>query len=370
MFIAIFYSIFGRTIWIVLIAQVFISAVTVLVVYGIVRQLTPLLSAKYIAAILYSICLLSAYYSTKLLTETLFTFLFSCVFLVLIIAFKKGTPINFMLAAVLLGLATLVRPISLYYPIVIGATLMFQKERFCVRVRNFGLFLIIFLAIISTWQMRNYRAYGYYSLTNQPGDDMWRMQASILKASIDDISQKQAQDELIGNALAGVENPFERANISKKIGIDYIKMHMRQWARQNINSTLHRILGTGSKNIYDSLFGGNDVSRAQESAKEVERHIQRYGHEDMKYVILNIYLRIIIIIELLFAMIACVILIVKKQMMYFVFFGCTLIYFIATPGLMVTARYKVPIMPMLIVLSAVGISYIIQMVRGKQLSGG
>lgn len=364
-FVAIFYAIFGHSIWVVLLVQALIGAAILFIVYEMARQLTPLRSAKYIAAFLYSICFLSAYFSSKLLTETLFTLLFTYAVLLLIRAFTNCRAKHYILAGLLLGIATLVRPVSQYYPIVIGVTLLFQKERLVVRVRNLGLLLLVFLVVISTWQMRNYSKYGYYSLTNH-GIDVWRMQAAVLKSSIEHIPLKQAQDELIGNALVEVNNPFKRADISKKIGLDYIKLHIPQMTTRFCSSTLRRTLGTGSEGIYSSFFSGKDAAESQDAPMGVAQKIHGYMHGERGMIILRVFMGLIILVELFFSTVAIVIMIAKRQLMLAFFLACTLFYFLAIPGLMATVRFKVPVLPILIVLSAIGMSNFIQLLRSRQ----
>ena len=116
-FITTIYYLFGTKPWVVIISQIIIDSGTILLVYFLAKFICDERSAI-IASILYAADPVAILYSNKLLSESLFTFIFiSSVFILLVFLVNEKLS-SVSLCGILLGIATLIRPVAIYFPFV------------------------------------------------------------------------------------------------------------------------------------------------------------------------------------------------------------------------------------------------------------
>lgn len=121
------YSIFGHRPRIIIILQMSISALTALLVYVIGRKIYPRIAFP--GAILFGLSLNSAFYSTMLLTEVLFTFLLIAGIFLLVRSLDSDSPLTTLFSGFLFGLSTLTRPIGLYFPLIMSIPILWTFRR-------------------------------------------------------------------------------------------------------------------------------------------------------------------------------------------------------------------------------------------------
>ncbi|MCG2705294.1 MAG: glycosyltransferase family 39 protein, partial [Candidatus Omnitrophica bacterium] len=250
-FLAVVYSLFGIKPWLILLLQILMDTGIAIIVYFIAKDVFQSKKIALISAFLYSINFLSAYYSIRLLTEILFTFLFTLSILFFIKGLKKNKLSVFALAGLFAALATLVRPIAQYFPAVFLIILMLNGTTISQKLRNIAVLLLVFCAVISPWQLRNLRTYGYYSLSTTPGHVIGRAGTMLAKVNAENISRGKALEELVGNSLEGVTNPFEESKIYEKIAISYIVKNPFQYAKYFSKRIVMMYFGTARTGILD-----------------------------------------------------------------------------------------------------------------------
>ena len=154
-FISIFVSLFGDDQVPVKIIQAFVESTMIIIVYSIIREIFDARTGLLSAAIL-TIYPFSTYLTISIATEPLFTFLLSCFVLVSILAIKSNKLQHYCAAGILLGLATLTRGTTQFFPLFFLITLWpFQKltKDFLLAYMTFCL---AFALVILPWTLRNY----------------------------------------------------------------------------------------------------------------------------------------------------------------------------------------------------------------------
>lgn len=206
LFLAGIYRTFGHYVWLVLLMQIIIDSLTVLVVYGIARELEFKRRTILIASALYAAALIPAICLVKFYSETLFTFLFAL-------------------------------------------------SRIRIRTRAVGTtaFFFAFFVVILPWQARNNHIFGRYALSNLAGTNLCRCNVALTKTYAEGISLADARAELEGTALAGVTDPFERSDIYCGIALDYIRNNAGVFAEYHAKGCVQTFVTTARGGIFDIM---------------------------------------------------------------------------------------------------------------------
>ena len=129
-----------------------------------------------IAAILLSFDLLAISFAYQIMTETLFLLLWllSCYFLFRFFVVCKESNFDAAYAGLFLGLATLCRPVSYYFPVFVLGLIIIWKIRSVKStqscVKGFCFFVAAFLLAVGPWIWRNYQTFQETSLSDIGGE--------------------------------------------------------------------------------------------------------------------------------------------------------------------------------------------------------
>jgi hypothetical protein len=146
--------------------QIILSCLTVYLVYQVALLLSGgKVKLSALCAGLYAVEPLSILYTTKLMSETLYTTILM-VFLYCFCKYIEGRRFKYLIfSAIALGVSTYVRPISYYLPFLISIFLLIwiftkiqKKKIFLVHT---CLFFVISMGIIGVWEVRNRVVAGY-----------------------------------------------------------------------------------------------------------------------------------------------------------------------------------------------------------------
>ena len=145
--------------------QLLLAAATIWLIYDITLSWTEHRIAALGAALLAAIEPMSIVFSCLLMTETLFTFLFVLAVHRLLRYLATRSLAALLQTALLLAMATLVRPVSYYLPTILAALLvahaLWRSEG---RLRATGyaaIFWAVSMSPLLAWQLRNYDQTGY-----------------------------------------------------------------------------------------------------------------------------------------------------------------------------------------------------------------
>ncbi len=186
LFIAGVYKIVGIHPWVVLLLQVFLGACTALLVYRIGRQFFTA-NIAFLGGLLFTVDYSAMFYASNLLTETLFTFLFALHIYFLTRYFTTSTrppksnihnptsKIPFLLlAGLFLGIATLTRPVSVYFFLfLLPVFFLYFRHHKTKAIVTFLLLTFSFLLVLSPWLIRNYEVKGKIMVSSQQADALY-----------------------------------------------------------------------------------------------------------------------------------------------------------------------------------------------------
>ncbi|HTU24880.1 MAG TPA: hypothetical protein VMF30_05755 [Pirellulales bacterium] len=145
--------------------QLLLAAGTMWLVYDITLTWTERRGAALAATLLAAIEPMSIVFCCLLMTETLFTFLFVLSLQRLMRYFRTSELVPLAQAALMLAMATFVRPVSYYLPTVLAAfvagRLVWQRAGTLRALGHAGLFWLVSMAPLIAWQARNYSETGY-----------------------------------------------------------------------------------------------------------------------------------------------------------------------------------------------------------------
>ncbi|MBU1864227.1 MAG: glycosyltransferase family 39 protein [Candidatus Omnitrophica bacterium] len=169
LFLALWYYGAGHHYLIIKLAQALLSSLLVFIMYSLAQLFFNKRTALFSAAIV-AVYPIFLYYSGVLLSETLFLFLLTFSVLLIGKGALKNASLPFWIGALLLGLATLTRPVSALLVVVISIWLFQLDITVSQKVRRTGMLCILFAAIITPWMMRNYRVHkSFVFITTEAG---------------------------------------------------------------------------------------------------------------------------------------------------------------------------------------------------------
>lgn len=157
MFVAGIQSVFGNSLIPIKIAQIVMDAFMVVVVFSLGRIILPY-AAAVVGSLLLSTYPFTVFSSIYVGTEALFTFLLVLFMYLAIKAIKEERLILFFIAGFFLGLATLTRGTTLFFPLVFVMFLFwYNKGRARLHVISQSLLFALGFAIVLTpWTIRNH----------------------------------------------------------------------------------------------------------------------------------------------------------------------------------------------------------------------
>jgi 4-amino-4-deoxy-L-arabinose transferase-like glycosyltransferase len=174
------------------IVQVLLSVATVYLTCRLAKQFVAPAAALF-AAGLEAVSVVSVAICPLIVTECLYTFLFVAAFYLLVRHLRhRGRLWNLAGSALLAAIGTYVKPVGMIWiPIVVFVLLARPR-----RLRNIGVFLMVFVLSIAPWYLRNARETGYRGFSTV-GDFNWLFyEAAGVWASTHGISIVDAQSDL------------------------------------------------------------------------------------------------------------------------------------------------------------------------------
>ena len=167
-YIAAFYSTIGEVLWAPLVGQVLLNATAPLLLYHIVRRLADARLAV-LSAILLGVFSFNTVYTSTQSSDSICT----VGFLAMLLTFLKGTERQrlgwFAVSGLLAGVVPQFRPNLILFPFVVCAVYLFLRPRAPRKLIEVAVFLLLTVAALAPWTIRNYRLTGLFLPTSTHG---------------------------------------------------------------------------------------------------------------------------------------------------------------------------------------------------------
>lgn len=200
-FLAGIYAVFDNSTIAVVLFQIVINVILILIVFLFVKKRFGDTAALISGAIL-TLDFNTALFTTQLTTETLFTFLFISSILFLVEFVEQGRLRYALFSGILIGLATLVRPITLFLGVPLLLFIILSKLSWR-KIAGWAIVIAVQLACITPWIIRNKIVFDEYFYSTVSDMNLMRYHAVPLKASLENKPLDLASKELVESALGG-----------------------------------------------------------------------------------------------------------------------------------------------------------------------
>jgi len=361
LFVALIYSFSASSVWLVLLFQIIISLVSLYLVYKI-TLLAASRKVALLAAFLFSIDTTQAVWTVELYTETLFLlfFLLSIYFLCKNIQERKNFHI--VLSAIFLGVATLIRPISSLFAVVaILIILVIQETKLLKRILNGILYLLLFLIILSPWLIHNYSKHGEAKLSSISGFNLLFYNVAFTEVSKSGRTISEVRSELHEVAVRqGADtvsrHSFANSDIYTGVAKEYIRANFFQYVKRHLMGTVNMFVGLGSQKVAEKLhvelgtrnpepFGGPGIFK---------RAINFVRGKTLAGFLIAVLLGLSLLVNYIFAVYGAF-LFDRNKVLILILFILIILYFAALTGVVGYDRYRIPFMPFINILCAMGL---------------
>lgn len=367
LFVAGIYALTSRSKLAVVFVQIIINLVLLAILYRFLKKRFENRPALWMG-ILFIADINTALFVTQMTTETLFTFLLVCFLILLLECFEKDKFTLAICSGLLLGAATLVRPIVLYFTVPLLLFVFFTGFRWR-KLLQWGIILGIQLVFITPWVIRNRVVFGECFYTTISDVNLLRYHAAPLKAGLEGMSRDEAQAQLELEGT-GERTDFDEAGYYRSYGRAarrYLLSHPLPYIGSLVMGGLATMLyplpmaETGfyfrepenlpasgvAQSVLIDLMKGRVVSALRVVWKE---RLVYYG---IPVFLMFLVYSIFHLFKLGFGLRAYILRGLRDPFM--LLFLLTGIYFMGLLGFGISARMRVPIEPLLVSLAGIGI---------------
>lgn len=366
LFLAIVYSLTGGNyIWVGFF-QGILSALTSALTYLIGQRLFGRRTGL-IAGMLSAFSLLSIIYSSKILTEILFTILLvSSIWCIIKFWIRRSTR-WLLVSAFLLGMAILCRPVALYYTLFLATLLIFSsQENLLQGAKSTVIFVCAVVLLVGSWVAHNWIVFSVPSLSGISSYNLVYFNAASLMSDTRGVDRDTAVKELSDSVderlkSMGIPNAKKASwaqvldawqYVGSKVILQspgrYISLHLRQDMKS---------LSPGSDEIFDLL----EHEKPQEHGtlqvlkdKGILAAFQHYHRESTWLENVSRISTVLIWTTYALSLLGVAALVLKKQLLLLIILAGTVAYYLLLPGAPSTPRFRVPVEPIIFLLAAKG----------------
>lgn len=232
--------------------QIFLSALSIYLCYRICRLLRLRESMALLCTGAYLLNLSTYIYQSYVVSDLFFYDMLTIALFFLVKYIKEKRISSFIGFTVLLNFALWVRPITIYFNLLVAAVLivllLFKK----LPLKEVLCYMVCFALMIGGWCARNYRVSGVFEYSSIRNLNLMYYDASGLRGEIDGISFEKAQELFeqefnteYGDAVDGLSEAQVR-QLYGKIGSRYIKAHFGRYLIKNVRGLFLEFFGPNS----------------------------------------------------------------------------------------------------------------------------
>jgi 4-amino-4-deoxy-L-arabinose transferase-like glycosyltransferase len=220
LFLAAIYKTLGRNYIAVRLIQSVLDGVTVVFVVHMTWILWGNWKRAIIAGSLLSLYPFSVYSSNLVAVETLFCLVFFMSVFFFIKGCRKESLGMFIVSGILLAYSVLIRSTSLLFPLAMGVWLFVFKGISKKNLAGCACLLFAFAAVILPWSIRNYNVFNEFIVTSTNGGINFYLGSSLkyLRPREERMQQAKIEDELRIMADMGIRSPQKGDLYFRKLG--------------------------------------------------------------------------------------------------------------------------------------------------------
>lgn len=274
--------------------------------------------------------------TTFILSETLTVFLLAITLLLMVIAYRKMGVGYYVWSAIALAVATLCRPVTLPYPLfLLGLVIVFHKKLRPRTIARTIIFLVCFIAAIAPWTLRNYYHFKtFIPVSANLGGNLF-------------IASNHAWGGSYSDEILKIRRDIHASLPPEAIGHYHIDNVLKERAYAAISSDVLAYIRFSLLRIgrmWGSIPGSQEILKGR----------------PLLYWATCLYHLVI----LFFALCGLTIMIQKKEGTPLTYLPLSFIVFftLVHAALVGLPRYRIPIIPMLLIYSAYGLVF---MIRGR-----
>lgn len=361
LFLAAIFGVFANAFWLAFLIQIAINLITIFLVFRI-ASLAFSRKVALVAALLCAIDPCQALYTVVLVTESLFNAAFLGAIYLLSRKATDKKLVTIFLSALMLGVATLIKPITFLFPIV-GLFFIAAKADLNWRTKtsSAGVFCATFLLAISPWLVRNHATYGVASLSSISGSNLLYYNVGYTEVyrtgkSIEEVLPSLKAEAVSRGADTINGNPFINSNIYSQIATRYIKTHLALYTKRHLMGIGNMVGGLATKPMASNfhlrsnpqqfnIMGGGGLLTQIETF---------YRYRTIQEILLSFVMVGFLAPTYLFAM-AGVLSAFRLDWIRSGLLVMIAVYFAGLTGVVGDARYRLPLMPAIYIFSAVGL---------------
>jgi len=351
-FLALFYRVFGAsTLLAPLVAQVLLDVAILLIVARIALQLTNSMRVARYASVLFALSVLSAFYASRLVTETLFTAVFLAALLALVKGIQQRSLSWIAASGLLLGAATLIRPVTQYYGLlVVGVLFLLLATSRRGRLVAAVVFLLANVIALSPVLGYNLSRHGHAELATIQGYNLLRFHAAYTMARAENLSVEAARAEL-DRELPDALDAFDLAAAQQRLALSVLLDHPATAATVMAEGIIRMLGGTGQNIVANEILGLEDAPASDASLGGRLRDIATGGTTTQ---VVGGLLALKLLLEYALFSAGLVVAIRGKNWLLVALVVGTVAYYALAAGAAGDARLRVPVLPLLAIAAGVG----------------
>jgi 4-amino-4-deoxy-L-arabinose transferase-like glycosyltransferase len=372
LFVASIYFLFGYRPYVVALVQILIGVASCLILYKLAKTMFDErlgLIAGYLLAFEY----VSIMFEQVLYNDTLFTFFFLLAIYFLVNYLKTKRMRHLAYVGVLLGLAVLCRPIGMYFPLML---IFFFVLGFIKRGLKFinpltsGIVVVLFFSLtISPWLIRNYIVFGPPLTFASRKATAFIWFAGSLEQARTGVDFKVA----LTRVNREFENLIKDKNLSpsqidqykEKFFLNKVLKHPLNFVKAQLIGVMALYLGHGRSTLAYLLGFKDGWLHSQRNQlhsigaffqQEVWSSLQGIMHSGSRWLKLFIFIMLFLFAMFYICVGAGFIYMLRDKRLWEVtLLMCNIFYFTVTSIPTTTMRYRIPLMPYMIILAAYAI---------------
>ena len=255
LYVGLFYAVFGENPWVVLLSQIVLDGLSCLVLISLLNKALGSRAAL-CGGLFYAVDPHLILYANHLLSETLFLF-FCVLFFYFFWSAYDGDEarrqiLHLVCSALFLGLATLVRPVSLFLGFAFSIVVYFLFGGGVVdKLKRAGLFAAVFVLPLTPWLIRNQIVFDKWSLSSSGGYNLLMLQVAPFETERRGLQDKRVTQELLRSEAStmmredGIDPAalrpygFLPSRYYRELAIQYIRTYPGLFAEHYVSGIVH-----------------------------------------------------------------------------------------------------------------------------------